>query len=88
MYMYLHNDIYVHTCTCNYYIVDMKINYNIFSKPNIIQCESTTCITKRFQTWTPPTPQSTNTAPSKTRNDRSTSIVKSTCPGVSIMLIT
>src|SRR5690554_2295044 len=36
---------------------------------------------------TPEEPQSTTTAPSKTRNERSTSIVKSTCPGVSITLI-
>ena len=33
---------------------------------------------------TPPTPQNTATAPSSTRSDRSTSMVKSTCPGVSI----
>jgi len=31
-----------------------------------------------------PTPQNTATAPSSTRSDRSTSMVKSTCPGVSI----
>ena len=37
--------------------------------------------------WTPPTAQNTHTAPSRTRSDRSTSIVKSTWPGVSIMLI-
>ena len=36
---------------------------------------------------TPPTAQNTATAPSSTRNDRSTSMVKSTCPGVSIILI-
>jgi len=36
---------------------------------------------------TPPTAQSTSTAPSSTRRARSTSIVKSTCPGVSMMLI-
>src|SRR3546814_3312158 len=34
---------------------------------------------------TPPTAHSTNTAPSSTRSERSTSIVKSTCPGVSMM---
>ncbi len=33
------------------------------------------------------TPSKTATAPSKTRRDRSTSIVKSTCPGVSIILM-
>ena len=36
---------------------------------------------------TPATPSNTATAPSKTRRDRSTSTVKSTWPGVSIMLI-
>ena len=36
--------------------------------------------------WTPPTAHSTNTAPSSTRSERSTSMVKSTCPGVSMML--
>ena len=36
---------------------------------------------------TPATPQNTAIAPSKTRRERSTSAVKSTCPGVSIMLI-
>ncbi len=36
---------------------------------------------------TPPTAQSTSTAPSSTRSDRSTSTVKSTWPGVSMMLI-
>ena len=36
---------------------------------------------------TPPTAQKTLTAPSNTLSDRSTSIVKSTWPGVSIMLI-
>ncbi|EKE00519.1 MAG: hypothetical protein ACD_21C00335G0001 [uncultured bacterium] len=36
---------------------------------------------------TPPTAQNTTTAPSSTRNERSTSIVKSTCPGVSMILI-
>eukprot|EP00961_Rhodomonas_salina_P124047 1671850-Rhodomonas_salina.1 len=35
--------------------------------------------------WTPPTAQRTRTAPSSTRSARSTSIVKSTCPGVSMM---
>ena len=35
---------------------------------------------------TPPTAHSTNTAPSSTRSERSTSMVKSTCPGVSMML--
>ena len=33
---------------------------------------------------TPDTPSNTTTAPSSTRSERSTSIVKSTCPGVSI----
>mmetsp|Transcript_33942 Transcript_33942/g.95515 ORF Transcript_33942/g.95515 Transcript_33942/m.95515 type:complete len:233 (+) Transcript_33942:2722-3420(+) len=36
---------------------------------------------------TPATPHSTSTAPSSTRSARSTSMVKSTCPGVSMMLI-
>ena len=36
---------------------------------------------------TPPTPQNTAMAPSSTRRERSTSTVKSTCPGVSMMLI-
>ncbi len=45
-----------------------------------------------FQTvsvWgsTPATPSNTATAPSRTRSDRSTSTVKSTWPGVSMMLI-
>jgi hypothetical protein len=35
---------------------------------------------------TPPTAQYTMHAPSRTRIERSTSIVKSTCPGVSMML--
>ena len=35
--------------------------------------------------WTPEDPQKTTTAPSRTLNDLSTSIVKSTCPGVSII---
>ena len=35
---------------------------------------------------TPATPQKTATAPSSTRSERSTSIVKSTCPGVSMRL--
>src|SRR6056297_3091333 len=34
---------------------------------------------------TPEEPQSTTTAPSSTRSERSTSMVKSTCPGVSIL---
>ena len=34
--------------------------------------------------WTPPTPQKTTTAPSRTRRERSTSMEKSTCPGVSM----
>lgn len=37
--------------------------------------------------WTPPTPQRSKTAPSNTLNALSTSIVKSTWPGVSIRLI-
>ena len=36
--------------------------------------------------WTPATPQNTAIAPSSTRSERSTSAVKSTCPGVSMML--
>src|SRR3990172_6280209 len=36
---------------------------------------------------TPPTEQKTATAPSSTLRDLSTSIVKSTCPGVSIIFI-
>ena len=36
---------------------------------------------------TPATASNTATAPSSTRNERSTSAVKSTCPGVSMMLI-
>ena len=36
---------------------------------------------------TPATPSNTATAPSRTRSERSTSTVKSTCPGVSMMLI-
>ena len=36
---------------------------------------------------TPATPQNTTTAPSSTRSERSTSIVKSTWPGVSIRWI-
>ncbi len=35
---------------------------------------------------TPPTAHRTKTAPSSTRSERSTSMVKSTCPGVSMML--
>ena len=35
---------------------------------------------------TPPTAQKTPTAPSSTRSERSTSMVKSTWPGVSMML--
>ena len=37
--------------------------------------------------WTPATESNRATAPSKTRRLRSTSTVKSTCPGVSIMLM-
>jgi hypothetical protein len=36
---------------------------------------------------TPPFAENTATAPSSTRRERSTSTVKSTCPGVSMMLI-
>ena len=36
---------------------------------------------------TPATPQNTATAPSSTRSERSTSMVKSTWPGVSMMLM-
>ena len=36
---------------------------------------------------TPETAQKTPTAPSSTRRQRSTSMVKSTCPGVSMRLI-
>jgi len=35
--------------------------------------------------WTPATPQKITTAPPSTRRDRSTSMVKSTWPGVSMM---
>ena len=38
-------------------------------------------------TSTPPTAQNTPMAPSRTRSDRSTSAVKSTWPGVSMMLM-
>ena len=37
--------------------------------------------------WTPATESNTATAPSRTRSERSTSTVKSTCPGVSMMLM-
>jgi len=37
--------------------------------------------------WTPATESKTVTAPSSTRRFRSTSTVKSTCPGVSMMLM-
>ena len=37
--------------------------------------------------WTPATASKTATAPSRTRSERSTSAVKSTWPGVSMMLI-
>ena len=37
--------------------------------------------------WTPATESNSATAPSSTRSERSTSTVKSTCPGVSIMLM-
>ena len=37
--------------------------------------------------WTPATESKTATAPSRTRRLRSTSTVKSTCPGVSMMLM-
>jgi hypothetical protein len=36
---------------------------------------------------TPATPSNTTTAPSSTRSERFTSMVKSTCPGVSMTLI-
>ena len=36
---------------------------------------------------TPATPSKTTTPPSRTRSERSTSTVKSTCPGVSMMLM-
>ena len=36
---------------------------------------------------TPATASNTHTAPSSTRRERSTSTVKSTCPGVSMMLM-
>ena len=52
----------------------------------------TRCLLAWYQTVslctsTPPTAQKTPTAPSRTRRERSTSAVKSTWPGVSIMLI-
>ena len=37
--------------------------------------------------WTPATESKTAMAPSRTRRLRSTSTVKSTCPGVSMMLM-
>ena len=37
--------------------------------------------------WTPATASKTAIAPSRTRSERSTSAVKSTCPGVSMMLM-
>ena len=42
---------------------------------------------KGLQLYAPATPSKQATAPSKTFNDLSTSMVKSTCPGVSIILI-
>ena len=36
--------------------------------------------------WTPATAQKSATAPSRTRSERSTSAVKSTCPGVSMIV--
>ena len=50
--------------------------YRFIWRSTVIDCD-----------WTPATAQSTSTAPSRTRSDRSTSTVKSTCPGVSMMLI-
>ena len=47
----------------------------------------TTTTTTNTPTPTPATPSNTATAPSRTFKERSTSIVKSTCPGVSMMLI-
>ena len=50
--------------------------YRFIWRSTVIDCD-----------WTPATAQSTSTAPSRTRSDRSTSTVKSTWPGVSMMLI-
>ena len=52
----------------------------------------TLCLLAWYQTvsdWTstPPTAQKTPTAPSRTRRERSTSAVKSTWPGVSMMVM-
>ena len=45
-------------------------------------------ISQAYQAWACGLePSADTTAPSRTRIDRSTSTVKSTCPGVSIMLI-
>ena len=41
----------------------------------------------KYLTCTPATASITNMVPSRTLHDRSTSIVKSTCPGVSIKLM-
>ena len=50
--------------------------YRFIWRSTVIDCDCT-----------PATAQSTSTAPSSTRSDRSTSTVKSTWPGVSMMLI-
>ena len=50
--------------------------YRFIWRSTVIDCD-----------WTPATAQRTRTAPSRTRSDRSTSTVKSTWPGVSMMLI-
>ena len=50
--------------------------YRFIWRSTVIDCDCT-----------PPTAQSTSTAPSSTRKLRSTSTVKSTWPGVSIRLI-
>ena len=52
-----------------------------FGTPYLSACRHTVSL------WgcTPPTAQNTATVPSRTRSERSTSTVKSTCPGVSIM---
>ena len=50
--------------------------YRFIWRSTVIDCDCT-----------PATAQSTSTAPSSTRSERSTSTVKSTWPGVSMMLI-
>ena len=51
--------------------------------PYLLACRQTVSLCG----CTPATPQNTAIAPSSTRRERSTSAVKSTCPGVSMMLM-